>query len=183
MMEKRTEEPQNTECPTAEGSHSGEGADTNIECTMCGNRLNNYEVDDPRTNDQGGLVCDDCYREHYTFECCLCREDDETTHQHNMVVVFNDLAGVPVGTYRVTGYPYYSCSILGDGEILPFRVERIGDVPNGAESDDCWCGHLCRDCQANMAISEQPGKTAKQATLAALDSIERGRVMRKQPCA
>jgi hypothetical protein len=161
MMEKRTAEQQNIECPTAEGWHSGDGAGTNIDCTMCGNRLHNHEVNDPRTNDEGNLVCDDCYREHYTFECCLCGEDDETTHQHNMVVVFDDQAGVPVGTYRVTGCPYYSCSILGDGEILPFRVERIGDVPNGAESDGYWCGHLCRECQAkygNQRTASENGK-------------------------
>jgi len=131
-------------------------------CTMCGELLNDQEIEGPERDDAGDAICDECYHEHYTFDCSLCQEEGETKDQHNMIVVFNEAAGVPVGTYKVTDYPYYICSILGDGEILPFRVERIADVPDGAESDDHWCGHLCRCCQedinqsSNQAIRPDP---------------------------
>lgn len=122
-----------------------------MKCSYCGNNLNEDGLENPLTDDERDLMCDECYNDHYEFTCCWCQEYGNKKDQHKMVVVFDDeKAGVPTGVYRVTDLDYYIISAFGDGWLHDWAIERIGDIPDGADSNGYPCGHLCAECQKKV---------------------------------
>jgi hypothetical protein len=120
-------------------------------CSYCGNNLSEDELENPLTDKDGDLMCDECYNDHYEFTCCLCQEHGDVAEQHKMVVVFDEEeAGVPTGVYRVIDPDYYLADLLGSGWLHDWALERIGDVSDKADGNGYACGHLCQNCQDKL---------------------------------
>jgi len=120
-------------------------------CTYCGEELSEEERDNPRKDYADDLMCSHCYEEHFQFECCICGELEDNENRHNMVIVFEeDGVGVKPGVYRVKESSYFTVSIVGDGWIHEWAVERIGDVPESADGFGYPCSHACLECQKRL---------------------------------
>jgi hypothetical protein len=118
-------------------------------CHSCGAELTEQDLEGPEHDEDGNIICDDCYHEEYCFECCLCGEYGDVKDQHNMVVVFEESMVEP-GLYRVLNESYWAAPLLGKAIIFPHAVERIGDIPEGANDRGYQLGHLCADCQEKV---------------------------------
>ncbi len=146
----------------------GATVEAELKCTRCGRDLDEEEAADPRRDEDvdDGILCDECYHEHYEFECCRCGNYDHVKVQHRFLVVFVETNGLfgPVapGLYRITEFPYYGGPIIGDGWLENHALERAGDIPlrkawnletrdfdliEPVPMDDYPCGHLCGHCQ------------------------------------
>ena len=43
-----------------------------MECWCCGDELEGEELDNPAKDEDGHILCDDCYEEEYMFTCYKC---------------------------------------------------------------------------------------------------------------
>lgn len=130
-----------------------------IECTRCGNDLDEEEMESPQ-EEEGDVICDECYHEHYEFTCCCCCNYGHVDDRHKMLVVFEtcDAHGydpqtgreVWPGIYRITGGPYHGGYLVGGSWLYEDRLERIADLNPDMGGDGYPCGHLCADCQAKI---------------------------------
>ena len=139
-------------------------------CGCCGDKLDEDEICNPYEDrddyGDGTPICFECYHEHYEFTCSLCEEYDDINVQHKMLIVRKAEMGVPPGVYRITGYPYYYSSILGDnGGVNPWDVQKICNLTKeiGRLMDTYYpLGHMCRDCQAEYEGSKGYEKWREQ---------------------
>lgn len=110
------------------------------------------------------VVCWECYRDEYSFECCCCGETADIQEQGaigNLLVAVGKEdedgkteAGVPAGLYRITGHPYYMQSMVGAGWLFETEIERVGDVPRGIDTDGYPAGHFCSECSRKHSPAE-----------------------------
>lgn len=122
-----------------------------ILCTYCGVNLDSEQIQNPRTDKDGDIMCDECYQEHYEFSCCWCQDSDHIDHQHKMLIVDDEKsAKLPRGVYEITTIPYY-CDEIITSRLYKWALNRIADVPEDLEIESYPCGHLCIECQKKIA--------------------------------
>jgi hypothetical protein len=133
-----------------------------IECGRCGNDLDDDEMESPRQDEDGDIMCDECYHEHFEFTCSVCQEHGDTEDQHNMLAVYdsevfeeNDREnGWKRGVYMIVDRPYYLAPLIGQVWIYTRCLEWIGPIPRDKGNDESpigyACGHLCLECQHKM---------------------------------
>ena len=131
-----------------------------MECTRCGEELNDEEIESPRKDYDDEPICDQCYDDCYSFVCCLCEEHEDLDEQGelgNLLVVATDgdPIGIPDGIYEVVSHPYYWDSMI-DGGIYDNSLKRLSIR---IKRDLYMCGypiaHMCDFCS---------NKTKKKAT-------------------
>lgn len=124
------------------------------ECGDCGEVIS---ADDTYPGEDGTDLCESCYNES-TFDCCACFEDDYESVQHNMIVLADPRAAgveeLKPGIYRVVRKPYYVSYYLG-GHLYASRLEYMGGLLKGTETEGLPCGHLCEACQHKAERNEK----------------------------
>jgi len=129
-----------------------------LECEQCGKALDGEELEFPRKEEDGTVLCDECWHEEYEFTCCLCEEYGLVEHQHAFVVVFDaEGAGAGIeklGIYRVIRTPYW-CSNYFNAWLFPDAVKWVAPLPPVVE-DYYPCGHLCLSCQEELGLVDRP---------------------------
>lgn len=134
---------------------------TATECSLCGNKLDSDELENPQLDrDDGDPICDECHHEKYEFTCCQCCNYGDVADQHNMLVVFEETpsSGGPTGAtrtilpgvYRIKQGPYYGGPIIGGGYLFGDNLERIASVNPDMDGEGYPCGHLCLECQGHL---------------------------------
>lgn len=129
-------------------------------CGWCGECLTQEEIESPQLDSGGGNMCDDCYREHFCFTCCVCGEYDENGHQDCLAVTeevrtIGEGEVTKRGIYRVIKWPYYCCPTIGEGDLLSHALGYLRDIPSsGIDTGDYPCGHICRNCQSDLGVSD-----------------------------
>jgi hypothetical protein len=136
-------------------------------CSFCDNDLTDEEMESPRHDpDDGKPVCDECYTDHFEFNCCACEEYGDVEDQHKYIVVFETVDDVEPGFYRVKSTPYYTSGLIGSSWLHPWALVLVKPLPvrwlayvsiTGKEiyqelkaddlPDGFPCGHLCANCQ------------------------------------
>lgn len=129
-------------------------------CSYCGNDLVGEELGNPhRDPNDDEMMCDECYQEHFEFECCRCLNYDSTEHQHDYLVVYEQVGDVKPGIYRVISYPYHGGALIGDSWLFANSLQRIRALEEPAEDDPYYpCGHLCLECQNTLKLPTQETK-------------------------
>jgi hypothetical protein len=137
-----------------------------MNCTRCGEKLNDDEIINPYLdwNCDDGVLCDECYHEHYEFTCCLCQEYGDVADQHNMIVVFEGDYGVPLGVYATDGC-YYTQGLIGSSWLHPRSLRRLDEVPAKADGDGYPCGHLCEHCQRKFIVHREWGNLERYSNI------------------
>jgi hypothetical protein len=118
-------------------------------CSQCGHVAPD---DDSYWGEDDEPLCESCWRDEQ-FVCCKCDEYEWVSQQGRiggLVVVADDDSGVPVGVYEVTEHPYYTAGLIGSSWLHDWALKRIGDVPNGVDTDGYPVGHLCRGCEKKI---------------------------------
>ena len=85
------------------------------ECTYCGNDLDNEELESPRKDDDGDIICDNCYSDNYMNYCPLCEEEYEKPTKpeelffciSNEVCEYVAMNPIKPGIYQTTSWPYF----------------------------------------------------------------------------
>lgn len=126
------------------------------ECPWCGKEMNDEERESPRFDSDGKPMCDDCYHQEYEWTCAKCEEYEHEDYRGGInclfVVIDDEEAGVPVGTYRVKEHPYYD-SDLFSSSFLQWAIEQVDGNTHGLteEKTDYYpVGHLCRECARKL---------------------------------
>jgi len=129
-------------------------------CGWCGKQLSEEEIESPQLDSGGENICDDCYREHFCFTCCNCGNYEENDYQDCLVVTeevgaIGESRCVKPGIYRVIEWPYYYCPTIGEGDLRSRDLRYLRDIPSsGIVTEGYPCGHICRDCQSNLGVSD-----------------------------
>lgn len=106
-------------------------------CYYCGASFNDEEKENPRKDDGGYEMCDECYETHYQVLCPLC-EDMYDDPQLGFLVVITERDNVRPGYYRVKRRPFYDGGPVTPCKIIPDSVERIADLRG---DEVLSCGH------------------------------------------
>lgn len=118
-----------------------------VKCDICDEI---FDIEQEGFDVDGEIYCSRCEWE-YTYTCAVCEETDLRSLQGNLgtaLIVDNrdDPINIPDGLYQIIKHPYYGGPLLGETNIFPESVRRIGDVPVDVAMDEYPVGHVCRWC-------------------------------------
>ena len=111
------------------------------ECFVCGNTLEEEEIESPNESPDGKTRCDKCYFEAY-FERCVI-SDDWIPNEEVKYFMITDEYEHETGYYEILSFPFYISNIIGGDEIFSDRVKKISDL-HGDEED--VNGYVCEKC-------------------------------------
>lgn len=131
------------------------------ECEWCGNNLTDEEIKYPCRDGRGkkidGLICDECFHEHYEWTCDRCCEYELSEFQDIWFVVFETTPGrdqpVQPGIYEITNFPYYGGPLIGEGYLYDSSL-RLTKAKIDFEQGNYPCGHLCRRCANKLHLRQ-----------------------------
>lgn len=125
-----------------------------MNCTRCGEALDDEETESPRLDSDGEPICDDCFREFFESYCPMCCDYYETENEESTVFLLFEDVGVPPGIYRPNSYPFYSQPFIGEGHIYKSQVELIGSIDLAREHVEDESGYpatfLCKNCEEDL---------------------------------
>lgn len=89
-------------------------------CSRCGNDLSEDEMEAPREDESGEIMCDDCYSDNYEELCPICSNiyDKPTTPEDTYFVISKETeheAEMKAGFYQVLRYPVFCAATGGLG--------------------------------------------------------------------
>lgn len=106
---------------------------------------------DPNDNQP---VCDECWHEHFEFECIRCGNYDNNETQHRYLVILEECGGMKPGIYRTLGS--YWCSNYFDMWFNEWALSRIKDADGEYYNQgDYPSGHLCYGCRLELNLVER----------------------------
>lgn len=119
-------------------------------CAWCGGNFNTGK--DGRTHyaernpDGRGVLCEDCFSEHYEDRCVLCEEPMRKQDRGFVFIpkVEDEEQQVPEGFYRVLDFPLYVGWMLGPGRMQDDNMAFMG--PPGPAHKAEEGGHCCHSC-------------------------------------
>lgn len=129
-------------------------------CSSCEGVLCGDEIESPRKDKDGSILCDECYDEKYEHNCPICEEyfyedlDAEITPKYLMVLEkVGDTVGLTAGIYEIISYPFFADGII-EMHIFKDAVKRICDNPPDIE--DCYTlYYICDECAAKLILIEE----------------------------
>lgn len=137
-----------------------------IACTYCGHELDAEERDAPSHDEQGDVLCDECYDEHFRDNCGRCDERVDTadldTSPGQLIGIWNTAPAsggeLAPGYYRVKRRPFYVDWMIG-GHFYPDALEFVLPLDEWgqrqAEESMHLSGPLCGACRAHLATAAQ----------------------------
>ena len=126
------------------------------DCNCCGRKLDGEEQEQPKLDEDGDPICDQCFEEEYEFRCCWCDQSEHNNHADKFLVVANaEEAGFPRGVYEIVSKPYFRDGMT-EGSLIKSALKRIADVPEGLKIEWYCCGHLCQSCQGKIKTATNP---------------------------
>jgi len=89
-------------------------------CSYCGNDLSEEELEYPREDESGDIMCDNCYYDNYEEICPICENSyiKQNTPEETYFIVSKDTekdAGIKAGVYQVLKYPVFCAATGGLG--------------------------------------------------------------------
>jgi len=115
---------------------------TETECFVCGNELEEEEIEHPNESPDGKTRCDNCYFEAFFDRCVIC--DDWIQKEKTKYFVITDEEAYEVGYYEILNIPFYSANIIGGDTIFSDSVKKVGEL-HGDEEEDVN-GYVCEKC-------------------------------------
>lgn len=132
-----------------------------MECTYCGEALDDEEAASPQKDNDGDVMCDQCWSDKYEDVCQRCGEyrlkTDLKTEPGNLIAAWMEAPGSPddltPGYYRVKTWPIFVDYMIG-GHMYSDALERVADLDKkglrgAAEAHTC-CGPLCGSCMVEI---------------------------------
>ena len=132
-----------------------------MKCTYCGNELDDEETANPEKDEDGDVMCDQCYDENFRDYCDRCGEKVEKTglgsEPGHLIAVWVETQGNPEdlkpGYYRVKEWPFYADGMI-EGYMISHNLERVADLDDrgkkAAPEVYTNCAPLCSMCRAEV---------------------------------
>lgn len=133
-----------------------------LACSYCSRLLDAEEREAPSHDEQGDVLCDACYDEHFRDYCGRCDEkvdsSDLDTSPGQLIGIWNTAPAyggelVP-GYYRVKRRPFYVDWMVGGhfyADALEFALPLDEWGKRQSQEAMCLSGPLCNDCRAVLA--------------------------------
>lgn len=129
------------------------------ECTSCGVSLSDEELENPRRDSGGDVICDSCYSDEFEDWCSLCDEvvdkDELEASPGHIVAVYSDAPvrggdDLKAGYYRVLSWPFFADGMV-EGYFIGGTLERLADLDDkgkrAAKDQSCLSGPMCKRCR------------------------------------
>jgi len=129
-----------------------------MNCIYCGGELEDEELDSPYKNEDGDLLCDDCYSFWNEYECSLCGYNVTIIDNLDYIIVTRDLAEaqkMQPGIYRILANPWYS-STISPICLMQDNLQQVADFPEGAWVD--ITDYVCTQCALKIASEQERDK-------------------------
>lgn len=135
-------------------------AETEIpKCSSCGDELEGEEIESPRNDKDGTILCDDCFEDKYTHRCPVCEElfdedfDEKISPKYLIVLPsVGENVGLASGIYRITRYPFFADGMI-EFHIFKDAVNRICNIPS--DIDDCYTlYYVCNECVTKARLEQ-----------------------------
>lgn len=102
-------------------------------CEYCGRELYDWELEEPHHDEQGAIMCDDCYDDNYRNICQLCEESYEkpTAPEELFFIVSKETASsvafnpIKPGIYQTISWPYFMGSTFGFEMLFEDSIKLI----------------------------------------------------------
>lgn len=122
-------------------------------CDYCGESIKYEDVGGDPHKDGGSPICDDCYREHYTFDCPLCedyhsKKEYEGVDRYFFVVMPDDVeeAKIESGIYRAIAFPVWVGDMFSVS-IQKQNIQLVKALDKGELPDKGYhTNQICEDC-------------------------------------
>lgn len=116
-------------------------------CAYCERPLTDEETEGPCRDEDGEIMCDECYSEHYEYLCPLCQNLVAVEGNEKHILVTHALAdnqAMEPGIYRVLELPWFTSNYFSM-RIHQHALKREADLPE--EASDMVCGdNVCEEC-------------------------------------
>jgi len=116
-------------------------------CAWCEEHLDDEEKESPQKDNDGDIICDNCYDEHYRYACPLCSEFVEKEGNQEHIALTNALAEdqeMEPGIYKVLQFPWFSSDCFSM-HIYELNVKKVKDLPKELQ-EETEGNYICEDC-------------------------------------
>ena len=147
-----------------------------LHCGWCGCELDEEEKESPRLNEDGDVICDNCWSDEYEGACYRCRETVERSELDmsplRLIIVLDDAPGSPTnltpGYYRVTKWPLYSDGMV-EAHMESDNMVKVADIEDEVKKEEdeavmAACGPMCNACQEIVEGLSKNNKTNTDPT-------------------
>jgi hypothetical protein len=131
-----------------------------MKCTVCGDELDPEEVESPRRDKDGDIICDHCFEEQYSYTCPICEEmfdedfSEKISPKYLLITTYaGEELGVDPGIYEIVSYPFYADGLI-ETHLFKSAVKKIADLPDDLDEDNLWCDeyYICDECVEHVLI-------------------------------
>jgi len=127
-------------------------------CFICEKPLNAEERRDPKRDENGDALCDECYSSEYEAPCGRCHNYYDMLHWRHPVhfIAFPEAQEademlVP-GYYRVLRYPLWTSDYFTTSVEMR-NVVKVADLRgDDRQPGNAPCVHICMDCTAEVPM-------------------------------
>lgn len=144
-----------------------------MECTYCGEELDDEETANPEKDADGDVMCDQCYDEKCRDYCDRCGEKVENSELSaeagHLIAVWIETDASPEdlqpGYYRVKEWPIYADGMI-EGYMISSNLERVADLDErgkkAAPEAYTNCAPLCSTCRAAVEATLKTSNAGNQ---------------------
>jgi len=136
-------------------------------CTNCGSTLEPDEEEAPRKDEDGNIVCDQCYDDRYQHLCPICEElfwevyEKEISPKYFIITRQAEANHVAkAGFYEIVSLPFYKDGII-EASLIDSAINRLGDLPKNLDEDNLHYSlyFICENCAEKMLKNNHPRAT------------------------
>lgn len=135
-----------------------------MDCTCCGDALDSEELENPREDKQGDILCDDCFENKYTHRCPVCEglfNEDFSVKITPKNLLISESVGeqlhLDTGVYEIVEYPFYRDGIT-EFSLITSSIKKITDLPSDFTDEELNTLHyICDECMKKATEAEEAG--------------------------
>ena len=125
-----------------------------MNCSICGKELDSEEIESPRKDKAGRIICDECFDDKYTHHCPICEEhfdEDFTKKISPKYLLISDCAAeamyINSGIYEITKYPFFREGMI-EISMIETALDRIAHLPKDFDEDEFFSDifYVCEEC-------------------------------------
>lgn len=137
------------------------------QCTNCGSTLEPDEEEASRKDENGKIVCDQCFDDKYQHLCPICEEyfwedyNKKISPTHLIVTKQAEENHVSkAGFYEIVSLPFYADGII-EAHLFESAVNKLSDLPTDFDDSDLHYPlyFICESCAEKMLKNNHPRAT------------------------
>ena len=132
-------------------------------CTECKTELDTEEAESPRLDEDGNIICDECFENQYSHLCPLCGEifdEDFSVKISPKHILITEYAAEELrlnpGIYEIISYPFFADGIT-EFYLYASSIKKIAELPGDFNEGDFIADihYVCEDCAKKQEAKPQ----------------------------